>query len=383
MSFFKKFNLNDQKEMNIFSFQNIRPEWTSCKYETLSKEGFCKNVIAYRSIMMICKAISSIPIFVKSENFIDKQTDLDNLLKHPNNECSKSAFIEHLVGCLLISGNAYVVISNDLKSLQILRPDRIKVITDNSNSYVINYSYTVDCTNSIKLPKKNVLHIKFFNPIDDWYGFSPLQAAFKAIDQHNAVSAHNLALLQNGGRPSGCLMVKNKIDGLSQQQRQEIRDELKLSYEGALNAGKIMVLEGDFEWKDLGFSPKDLDFTGGKNITAKEIALIYGIPPILLGLESESSFSNYKEARYHFWEDTILPMAQYIFNEIQYWLCPKFDENLSIEYNLDDIPALYIKREMVWNRISQSNFLTINEKRQALGYEPLTLDELTELKTKI
>ena len=31
------------------------------------------------------------------------------------------------------------------------------------------------------------------------------------IDQHNAVSGHNLALMQNGGRPSGALIIKNHV----------------------------------------------------------------------------------------------------------------------------------------------------------------------------
>ncbi len=51
-----------------------------------------------------------------------------------------------------------------------------------------------------------ILHIKFFHPLDDHYGFAPLTAAQVAIDTHNAASFWNKALLDNSARPSGALV---------------------------------------------------------------------------------------------------------------------------------------------------------------------------------
>ena len=139
---------------------------------------------------------------------------------------------------------------------------------------------------------------------------SAIEAAASAIDQHNAVGSHNLALLQNGGRPTGALVIKPGADTsthLTEQERQTLKDELRLAYEGSDNAGRMMVLEGNMEWREMGLNPKDLDFVNGKHLSAREIAQAYGIPGMLVGVPGESTFANYKEARLHLWEDTILP----------------------------------------------------------------------------
>jgi HK97 family phage portal protein len=214
------------------------------------------------------------------------------------------------------------------------------------------------------------------HPLNDWYGMSPIEAAAHAIDQHNAVASHNLSLLQNGGRPSGALEVKlNPGESLSEEQRTRLREEIKSAYEGTTNAGRVLVLEGDLEWKELGLSPKDLDFIEGKNLSTREIAQVYGVPPMLVGVLGDATFSNYKEARYHLWEDTILPYLEIIKGELNAWLVPFFGDNLSIEYNTDAVPALAPKRELLWEKIEKASFLTLNEKRELVGYPPLPFED--------
>lgn len=217
--------------------------------------------------------------------------------------------------------------------------------------------------------KGPIVHIKFFHPLNDWYGMSPLEAALISVDQHNGVSSHNLALLQNGGRPSGAFIVKTE-EGipLTDTQRETLRSDLRSLYEGAHNAGKVLLLEGDFDWREMGLSPKDLDFVEGKLLSAREIAQAFGVPPMLVGVPGEATFSNYKEARFHLWEDTILPLVDFIVAELNLWLVSQFGDQLCLEYNLDDIPALSSRREALWNRVEAASFLTNAEKRELLGF---------------
>ncbi|EQD55184.1 family phage portal protein, partial [mine drainage metagenome] len=145
-----------------------------------------------------------------------------------------------------------------------LRPDRIKVIPG-TTGVPQAYDYTVngksrhiyvDPLNG----KSEILHMKMFHPLNDWYGMSPIEAAACSIDQHNAVAGHNLALLQNGGRPSGALKLNTKSDRgyMTDEQRHNLRQDVINAYEGAKNAGRVLVLEGDFEWQEMGLSLKDL-----------------------------------------------------------------------------------------------------------------------------
>jgi HK97 family phage portal protein len=184
------------------------------------------------------------------------------------------------------------------------------------------------------------------------------------------MSKHNLAILQNGGRPSGCLMVKNGTENMTDEQREQLRADVQNSYAGSANAGRIMVLEGSFEWKEIGLSPKDLDFDGGKNMASREIAQAFGVPPMLLGIRGDTTFANYKEARLHLWEDTILPLAELIRLEFSNWISQRSKQQVEIMFDLDEIHALASRREIIWNRISNADFLNADEKRELLGFPP-------------
>lgn len=358
-----------------------KPQWTPRDYHQLAEEGYQKNVIVYRCVNLITRGISSVPwLLYKHDDEIERHPILD-LLNMPSPGQAGSAFIESLIGHLLLSGNAYIQAIFDSRGvpreLYSLRPDRMKVVAG-EGGIPIGYEYTVE---NIKRylncdPEQGnveVLHFKHFHPLNDWYGMSPIEAAARSIDQHNVVAEHNLSLLQNGGRPSGALLFKPSPHGapLTDSQRESLREDIKNAYQGNANAGKIMVMEGDFEWKEMGLSPKDLDFIEGKNLSAREISQAFGVPPLLVGIPGDATFANYKEARYHLWEDTIVPLIEFVVAELNLWLCPFFGKDLKLGYDLDSIPALALRREATWNKITQANFLTVNEKRQAVGYTPL------------
>ena len=123
----------------------------------------------------------------------------------------------------------------------------------------------------------------------------------------------------------------------------------------------------------MAFSPKDMDFISAKHVAAREVALALGVPPMLLGIPGDNTYSNYAEANRSFWRQTILPLVTRTAKAISGWLGPAFDEGDSLELrpDLDAIEALSTEREALWERVRVADFLTINEKRAAVGYEPV------------
>ncbi len=65
-----------------------------------------------------------------------------------------------------------------------------------------------------------------------------------------------------------------------------------------------MLLEGGLDWKPMGFSPSDMEFQQTKDSAAREIALAFGVPPLLLGLPGDATYSNYQEANRAFYRLT-------------------------------------------------------------------------------
>lgn len=368
MQFLKSFKKREIFAYDIYS----NSECSTHNYESFVREGYAKNVVVYRAITLISQCMSSVDLLV---NDVDKNTRsyVLGLLYNSNSEYGISKILESIASYLLISGNAFIYISqaSEKPFMQVLRPDRIEIIPNKNQTAVEQYRYRINGKFIAIDDVDNVIHLKFFNPLNDWYGLSPLQAAAQSIDQHNAVSDHNLSILQNGGRPSGCLMVKSGGENLTDQQREQLKQGLRNSYSGMKNAGKIMVLEGDFDWKEIGKTPKDLDFFAGKNISAREIAQAFGIPPMLIGIQGDSTFANYREARYHLWEDTILPLVMRFINELNRWLYAHVSRDVVISIDMDKIQSLSFKRDALWKRLSDCDFLTTNEKREILGLSPL------------
>ena len=215
--------------------------------------------------------------------------------------------------------------------------------------------------------------------MDDYYGLSPIQSAATDIDQHNLANKHNVNLLQNGARPSGAVIFKPKDPTgaqiqLSDLQRNQLMNDLTQRFSGTGNAGKPMLLEGDFDWKEMGLSPKDMDFIQLKNMSAKDIALIFGEPSQLIGIPDAQTYSNFAEAKLALYNETIIPLLDRIQSDMNEWLVPKFGDDLELRYDIDSIPAMAEQRTRVFESVTQgvqNGILTRNEAREQLGYETI------------
>jgi HK97 family phage portal protein len=211
-----------------------------------------------------------------------------------------------------------------------------------------------------------VLHLTLFHPADDYYGLSPMEAAATALDIHNAAGAWNKALLDNAARPSGALVVGGQL--LSEAQFDRLKVELEEQYQGSANAGRPLLLEGGIDWKPLSLSPKDMDFVEAKAAAAREIALAFGVPPLLLGLSGDNTHANYAEANRAFYRQTLIPLATRTAQALAQWLGPAFGGGLALEPDIDAVEALAEERESLWRRVTRAGFLTDDEKREAVGY---------------
>jgi HK97 family phage portal protein len=247
-----------------------------------------------------------------------------------------------------------------------LRPDRMQVVPG-PRGWVESYRYSVSGAFA-DLSAENVVHLKLFNPLDDYYGLSPLEAAAKSLDTHNSASAWNKAMLDNAARPSGALVFSGGDGTLSAQQFDRLKTELEQNFQSAANAGRPMVLEGGLDWKEMGLSPKDMDFINSKNSAAREIALAFGVPPMLLGIPGDNTFSNYTEANRVFWRQSVLPILRRVIDALTTFVSTRIEDGLRLDLDLDQVEALSHDRDALWARVNAATFLTDAEKRQAVGY---------------
>jgi len=351
-------------------------------------DAYRRNVIAYKAINTVARAVADIPFCVKvGDKDADAEHPLCVLLGRPNPWTSKQQLIESYAAYLLLTGNTYlegVGPENEApRELWNLRPDRMKVVP----SPMGVGGYTYECAGQFKTWKSDpitgqspVLHVKTFSPLNDYYGMSPVEAAAFAIDGHNEAGEWNQALLQNSARPSGAMVYAGK-DGqaLGDKQFARLKEEINSTMAGTRNAGRVPILEGGLSWQQMSMSPSEMDWINGKNVSAREIALAFGVAPQILSIPGDNTYSNYQEARQALYEDTVLPLANALVDSLNVWLSPAFGPNVKITLDIDDLPAFAEQRKQRWEAVGNATWLTINEKREATGYDEIDTPEANEV----
>ncbi|MEO0329405.1 MAG: phage portal protein [Pseudomonadota bacterium] len=353
------------------------PVWSLLEDGGIAKNGYCRNPVVYRCVSMISEAASSIPLVACEDRVDCDEHPILDLVQKPNAHQSGVLLLQSLYAHLLISGNAYlnrVSVDGVPKELYSLDPSRMAPIKDD-RGWPEAYNYSTvsgQVRYSTTGVAPEVLRLSMFNPLDDTNGLSPLRSAHMALDIHNAASSWNKALLDNSARPSGALVYAAATgENLSEDQFNRLKSELEEGYTGATRAGRPMVLEGGLDWKAMAFSPRDMDFLEAKNGAAREIALAFGIPPMVLGIPGDNTYSNYQEANRAFWRQTIIPLVEKITQQIGNWLTADFEGTAQLRPNYDTVHALNEEREKLWSRIGAAEFLTSDEKREVLGFAPL------------
>jgi HK97 family phage portal protein len=331
-------------------------------------EGFLANPIAQRSVRLLAEGIGQAPLACSDPRLAALVTATS----------AGQSLIETLAANLLLHGNGYVQILKDASGTPVelfaLRPDRVQVVLD-SNGWPCGYDYGV-AGNVTRLPVEDengwpeVIAIRAMHPLDDHCGAGALQAAWQAVLIHNAATHWNRALLENAARPSGALVYETG-DGatLAHEQFERLKRELDIAFSGAANAGRPMLLDGGLKWQSMALTPADMDFATLKSAAARDIAMAFGVPPMLLGLPGDNTYANYREASRALWRLTLLPLAEKLFAALREGLAPWFpDTTLGID--LDRVPALSEDRERLWSQVSDADFLSRAEKRQMLGLSP-------------
>ncbi|MXO91218.1 phage portal protein [Pontixanthobacter aquaemixtae] len=330
--------------------------------------SFVENPVAQRAVRIVAEGVGSAPLSASDSALAD-------LVKCPS---AGQSLIETLAMHVLLHGNGFVQIMKDASGqpveLYALRPERVSVVAG-EDGWPTAYHYRLaDRTLTIPLEDEagwpNIIHLKSIHPGDDHYGAGSLAAAEQAVAIHNAASEWNRSLLENAARPSGALVYETgDSGGLTTDQFERLKSELTAAYAGQANAGRPMLLEGGLDWKAMSMSPADMDFATLKAAAARDIALAFGVPPMLLGLPGDNTYANYREANRALWRLTLLPLAGKILGGLQQGLSSWFaDATLAVD--LDQIPALSEDRERLWSQISTAEFLSRDEKRAMIGLEP-------------
>ncbi len=308
---------------------------------------------------------------------IDDHPVLD-LLEKANPIMSGYDLKESTFSFLELTGNAYWLLDrltgNIPSEIYPLNPHRIKIVPD-AKTYVNKYIYDVGQGKTIDYAKEEIIHFKYFNPLDDFYGLSPISAARLSIDTINFSDEYNRNFFINSAQPGGIIEVPTTLPDKIFNRLKESWDSLHRGYK---KAHRPTILEGGAKWVNSGLSQKDMEFIQSKKMTREDILGVFGVPPSLVGIFEYANYANSREQTQIFWLNTEVPKITKYYNVINSFLVMRYGDDLVAGPDLSTVEALQKDKKLlaeVNEILLRNGVITINEVREEMKKDKVSWGE--------
>ena len=343
--------------------------------------------VAYMCVRKIAWSAASVPW---QASVYGQQIEPDHpvvkLLNRPNPSQSRWDFYSLVASSLAVCGNAYLLIvpsilmTNERErsadnlpgSLVFLRPDLVQMHVDPSTNRVDYYDYQTPAGTK-RLEPGAVIHIRHRWLHSDHDGLSVVHPAFEPLSLYSSLTSLSRKLAQNVGGVPG-MLVFSQSGGMSDAQRQEMDEHLRRFRTDGDRFAELLMVDidsGDVKFVPVGGDISKLTPTQSKADASREIANLFGVPPLLLTQGENATFANQSEAMRSFWLETLVPgYLQPIGDALGQAL-----GGIEVTADLSDVAALSSLNQQVVSTLSAANWLTINEKRAVMNYPPVPMGD--------
>ena len=245
-----------------------------------------------------------------------------------------------------------------------LRPDRVKVLPD-ANRYIRGFVYQ-GRSGPVAYTPDEMVWLRYFNPLDEYAGLSPLAPARMAVDMGRDGLRFNRNFLRNSARPDFVLLTNENMNDV---EIEEFYRRWEARHRGPSNPNRPAIASFVRDIKTLGFSHRDMEFIQGLRWSLEDVSRVFGVPKPLLSDLERATFANINASERMFWRNTMLPQISFLEEQINRMLLPRLGyAGLQIKFDLSGIEAL---REDENSRVSREaqlldrGVLTINEVRRS------------------
>ena len=325
-----------------------------------------------------------------------KAADVEEVLDHPfldmftgvNNYMNQFDLLEGMFLAQELVGNAYwVMLKSQLgipEQIWPLMPQYVKIIPD-KQKFISHYEFYISKTEIHRIEPEDLIHFKYVNPSDPYYGLSPLQACVVAADLSNSMNSYETNLFRNGARPDIALVLPPETVVPSEEEQKRIKKSWFKRHGGVGNAGNMAVLTGGAELKPVSLSPKEMAFLQGRKATLKEIAGVFGVPLSKVSTEDVNR-ANAEAGDYSYMKDTILPRLRKAEQKINEQLMPLYPQSVGGSlFVAFDNPVPQDKEFRIKERESnlKNGYTSINQERERDGQEAVMWGEIPLLSMNI
>lgn len=337
--------------------------------------------IVYGCISAISEAIAGLTVKVYEVKGGQEAEVTDHpfyqVFANPNPFQGSFEFMEQVQQSLDVTGNAFISIEKVAGTFELyLLPTKYMAIIPDPKKKIKEYHYYIN-GQSIKYKPEEIIHIKYNDIDDNYYGAPPLSAASDILTFESYRIQYTNNFFKNSAIPSGILEGEQV---LGDTMLKKLRGEFEKIHGGIANSHKVAVLQGGLKYKALSSPLKDLDLGTLKRLSKEDIQTIFKIPDSVLGSLNGTGSNEGKQALAAFWRGSLIPRISRLESALNRGLkSVLFGEGKQImRFNLTEVEALSDDKESTANYIATligASVYTINEGRALVGLPALS-DEM-------
>ena len=248
-----------------------------------------------------------------------------------------------------------------------LRPDRVRLVPDRAD-YIAGYVYSGASGESVAFAADEIVRLRYFNPMDEYAGLSPMAPARLSVDMGRDALMGNRAGLVNDSSPG---LFLETTESPTDDEAAEFYAKWDERLRGPANRRRPMILNGGVKPVQTGFSPKEMEYLSALRWTVEDVARAFNVPKPLLHDLERATYSNIETARRMFWETCVVPELRMFEEALNERLLPMFgDPNLVAEFDTSQVEALRESESEKARRISiyvKAGVMSVDEARAELG----------------
>jgi HK97 family phage portal protein len=325
---------------------------------------YSTHVWVYRCANAIAKAAASVKYSIKSNGEEISAEERPSFLLRPNPHMTWYELIETTFLHLELAGNAYwEVVKGEAGDGKIefifpLRPDRMKIEPD-AKKKVKQYVYSVPGNKDIEYKPEEILHLKYTDAKDEFYGVPPVAAAKNDIILDFYATAWNKKFFKDGAEPGAVLETDQTLTDMAFNRLKAVWNK---RHRG--NPHEVAILEEGLKYKQITSKHADMQYLEGKKMSRDTILAAMHVPPVIVGLTEGVSYATSNDQKKIFWQHNIIPKLEQLEAFINSFLMP---EKIAFNFITKTLASI-IEDEEVKSRIAQANvshgIWTINEARR-------------------
>lgn len=279
--------------------------------------------------------------------------------RQPNNNCNAWSFWFAIMSEALLNGNSFAKISrNNSGQVSKLSFEPNSYVTVKEDDQTGKLSYYIK---GQKITAENILHFKIFTT-DSKVGVSPIYALQDQLDIQNTKNSMINKFFSGGYMGNTVLNVKGT--NLDAKAKQQIREKFQEANKGT---NRILVTDDQMSLQNLPVDKSIMQVANAVDWSTREIAAAFGLPPEVLGLESEHS--NSSQTQLNYLQSTLTYYFRCVTSELDSKLASQnnnFTFDTSSMFTADPQSTYKMYEEAI-----QSGLLTVNEARAKIGLPPV------------